>query len=102
MARARFCRPTTPSAHSYALPRFFPLSVYTPAYDPDSNRIEWLWRSLRRAVTHTHTRETLAPLLEDADDWARTITPLEVLRQIGSPFADDLEPANDHSLVHAA
>jgi hypothetical protein len=22
--------------------------VYTPAYDPDANRIEWLWRALRR------------------------------------------------------
>ena len=76
--------------------------VYTPAYDPESNRIEWLWRSLRRAVTHTHTRETLSSLLEDADTWARTITPVEVLRQIGSPFADDLEPADDQSLVHAA
>ena len=76
--------------------------VYTPAYDPDSNRIEWLWRSLRRAVTHTHTRAILLPLLEDADDWARTISPLEVLRQIGSPFADDVDPADDQILVHAA
>ena len=76
--------------------------VYTPAYDPDSNRIEWLWRSLRRAVTHTHTCETLFPLLEDADTWARTISPFHVLRQIGSPFADDLEPTDDQSLVHAA
>ena len=41
--------------------------VYTPAYDPDANRIEWLWRAFRRTVTHTHTRETLASLLEDAD-----------------------------------
>jgi hypothetical protein len=24
-----------------------------PTYDPDANRIEWLWRSLRRTVTHT-------------------------------------------------
>ena len=44
--------------------------VYTPAYDPESNRIEWLWRSFRRAVTHGHTRATLPPLLEDADTWA--------------------------------
>ncbi len=44
--------------------------VYTPAYDPEANRIEWLWRALRRAVTHTHTRETLPPLLADADAWA--------------------------------
>ena len=62
--------------------------VYTPPYDPEANRIEWLWRALRRAVTHTHTREILPPLLEDADAWARTISPTEILRQIGSPFAD--------------
>src|SRR6266508_3253433 len=36
--------------------------VYTPAYDPESNRNEWLWRSLRRALTHTYTRQTLPPL----------------------------------------
>jgi hypothetical protein len=40
--------------------------VYTPIYDPDANRIEWLWRALRRAVTHTHQRTTLAELLTDA------------------------------------
>jgi hypothetical protein len=76
--------------------------VYTPAYDPESNRIEWLWRSLRRAVTHTHTRETLPPLLEDADGWARTISPMEILRQIGSPFADTLDPTDHQAIVHAA
>ena len=76
--------------------------IYTPAYDPESNRIEWLWRSLRRAVTHTHTRETLFALLEDADTWARTLSPLEVLRQIGSPFADDVDPTDDQILTHAA
>jgi len=76
--------------------------VYTPAYDPYSNRIEWLWRSLRRAVTHTHTRAILLPLLEDADGWARTISPLEVLRQIGSPFADDVDPVDDQVLADAA
>jgi transposase len=62
--------------------------VYTPAYDPDSNRIEWLWRSLRRAVTHTHQRTTLDELLADADAWARDLTPRQILRQIGSPYAD--------------
>jgi DDE superfamily endonuclease len=74
--------------------------VYTPTYDPDANRIEWLWRLLRRAVTHTHRREALAPLLADADAWARDLTPAEVLRQIGSPFAPDDEPAQE--LPHAA
>lgn len=69
--------------------------VYTPTYDPDANRIEWLWRLLRRAVTHTHQRETLEPLLADADAWARDVTPADVLRQIGSPFAPDDEPAQE-------
>lgn len=76
--------------------------VYTPTYDPESNRIEWLWRSLRRAVTHTHNHATLPPLLDDADRWARTLTPLEILRQIGSPFADDLEPPELQILAYAA
>jgi hypothetical protein len=76
--------------------------VYTPAYDPESNRIEWLWRSLRRTVTHTHTRETLPPLLEDADSWARTISPMDILRQIGSPFADIVDPTDHQAIAHAA
>lgn len=74
--------------------------VYTPAYDPDANRIEWLWRSLRRAVTHTHQHAALDPLLADADAWARDSSPAQVLSQIGSPFADD--PPHDQDLLHAA
>ncbi len=69
--------------------------VYTPPYDPDANRIEWLWRLLRRAVTHAHQRETLEPLLTDANAWARDVTPADVLRQIGSPFAPDDAPAQE-------
>ena len=76
--------------------------VYTPAYDPEANRIEWLWRALRRAVTHTHTRQTLGPLLEDANDWAQRIAPDAVLRQIGSPCADLPSPIADEALPHAA
>jgi DDE superfamily endonuclease len=76
--------------------------VYTPAYDPDANRIEWLWRALRRAVTHTHVRESLAPLLEDADSWAHQISPMQVLRQIGSPFADLPTRITDDELTRAA
>jgi transposase len=63
--------------------------VYTPTYDPDANRIEWLWRALRRAVTHTHQRASLAELLADAERWARTINPAKVLSQVGSPFITD-------------
>jgi hypothetical protein len=69
--------------------------VYTPTYDPDANRIEWLWRLLRRAVTHTHRREALDPLLADADEWARDLPPAQALRQIGSPFADDIDHPQD-------
>ena len=76
--------------------------VYTPTYDPESNRIEWLWRSLRRAVTHTHHHATLPPLLEAADTWAHKLTPLKILRQIGSPFADSVDPPDLHTLAHAA
>ncbi len=76
--------------------------VYTPAYDPESNRIEWLWRSFRRAVTHNHARETLPLLLGDADTWAATILPMDILRQIGSPFADSLDPTEAQVLEHAA
>jgi transposase len=76
--------------------------VYTPAYDPESNRIEWLWRSLRRAVTHTHTRKLLPLLLQDADTWAQSISPEEVLRQIGSPFADTSLPPIHEVLTHVA
>src|SRR6266545_1108206 len=76
--------------------------VYTPTYDPDANRIEWLWRSLRRTVTHTHRRRTLGELLADADRWACTITPAQVLSQIGSPFALDQQPPVEEELDHAA
>ncbi len=76
--------------------------VYTPTYDPDANRIEWLWRALRRTVTHTHRRQTLVELLADADRWAHTIIPAKVLSQIGSPFAPDQQPPVGEELNHAA
>ena len=67
--------------------------VYTPAYDPDANRIEWLWRVSRRVVTHNHHRSTFDLLLVDLETHFQTLarTPAEVLRHIGSPFAPDKE-----------
>jgi transposase len=76
--------------------------VYTPTYDPDANRIEWLWQAMRRSVTHTHQRQSLAELLADAQAWAHSITPAQVLSQIGSPFALDHRPATTEELNHAA
>jgi hypothetical protein len=76
--------------------------VDTPTYDPDANRIEWLWRALRRTVTHTHQRQRLADLVADADRWARTIPAAQVLSQLGSPFAPDQQPVLKEELNHAA
>ena len=76
------------------------LLVYTPPYDPDANRIEWLWRALRAAVTHNHQRQTLEELLNDATVWADALTPAAVLAHIGSPFADEITPPEE--LKHAA
>jgi hypothetical protein len=75
--------------------------VYTPAYDPEANRIEWLWRALRRAVTHCHTRETLDCLLADADGWAAALTPDQVLAHIGSPCTPPA-PLPAHAVLAAA
>jgi hypothetical protein len=68
---------------------------YTPPYDPDSNRIEWLWRVFRVAVTHNHQRQTLAELLEDAATWQAEIPANAVLQHIGSPFAAHAQPPDD-------
>ncbi len=76
--------------------------VYTPTYDPDANRIEWLWRSLRRTVTHTHRRRMLGDLVADAEVWVHTITPAQILSQIGSPFAPDKQPTVREEHHHAA
>jgi hypothetical protein len=61
--------------------------VYTPSYDPESNRIEWLWAALRDAVTHNHQRLTFEVLLQDATVWAATLPAADLLRHIGSPYA---------------
>ena len=53
-------------------------------------------------MTHTHGHQTLPPLLEDADSWARTISPMDILRQIGSPFAETVDSTDDQAIAHAA
>jgi hypothetical protein len=76
--------------------------MYTPAYDPDANRIAWLWRWSRREVTHNHHRATFAALLEDMQSHFQTWRqhPDLVLRQIGSPCADQVPAAQP--LAYAA
>jgi len=78
--------------------------VYTPAYDPDANRIEWLWRVSRRVVTHNHQRRDFALLLTDVETHFQALaqTPAEVLRHIGSPFAPDKDQDAPLPLAQAA
>jgi len=78
--------------------------VYTPAYDPDANRIEWLWRVSRRVVTHNHHRSDFALLLADVEKHFQTLarTPAELLRHIGSPFAPGKDQDAPLSLAQAA
>jgi transposase len=65
--------------------------IYTPAYDPDANRIEWLWRISRRVVTHNHQRRDFELLVADVETHFQALarSPEEVLSHIGSPFAPD-------------
>ncbi len=60
--------------------------VYTPAYDPDSNPIERLWRVWRRDVTHNHHRDDFWDLYADAEAEVERwqADPNRVLRHIGS------------------
>jgi hypothetical protein len=78
--------------------------VYTPAYDPDANRIEWLWRASRRAVTHNHQRRDFATLCADAEAHFQDLAahPSAVLAHIGSPgLAREVDLAVQ-PLAHAA
>lgn len=61
--------------------------VYTPPYDPDANRIEWLWRATRREVTHNHRHTAMSGLIAAAETHFHRLQaePAAVLRQIGSP-----------------
>jgi hypothetical protein len=78
--------------------------VYTPAYDPDANRIEWLWRVSRRVVTHNHHRSTFELLLTDLERHFQALarSPAAVLCHIGSPFAPDKDQNAPLSLTQAA
>jgi Transposase len=56
---------------------------------------------LRRSVTHTTSAQP-GRAAGRRPAWAHTITPAEVLSQIGSPFALDHRPAVEEELHHAA
>ncbi|HEV8178227.1 MAG TPA: transposase [Gemmatimonadales bacterium] len=63
--------------------------IYTPAYDPEANPAERLWRVMRPNVTHNHHRDILAELYADARTYFDGLdaAPERVLAHIGSSFA---------------
>jgi hypothetical protein len=63
--------------------------LYTPAYDPDANPTERLWRAMRPRVTHNHHRDDLVGLYADARTYFDGLdaAPERVLSHIGSSFA---------------
>lgn len=75
--------------------------VYTPAYDPDANRIEWLWRISRRAVTHNHQRDSWDLVLDDIRQHFQTLAQHAdmILHHLGSPFATDTRPPPAEVLI---
>ena len=75
--------------------------VYTPPYDPDANRIEWLWRVSRRAVTHNHQHRDRAALRAAAEAHFAELAarPTAVLAHLGSP---GLVSEDDHDALPLA
>jgi transposase len=59
--------------------------VFLPAYSPDLQPAERLWRQWRPHVTHNHTREQMAALQADSDAWRARMAaePLAVLQTLG-------------------
>jgi hypothetical protein len=63
--------------------------VPNPAYDPQANPAELLFRPFRRAVAHNHHRDDVIDLYRDAFRYFDDLDahPERALRHIGSPFA---------------
>lgn len=59
--------------------------VYLPAYSPDLQPEERLWRQWRPAVTHNHRRATIEELVHDSDAWfeRRAQEPTSILHMLG-------------------
>jgi transposase len=61
--------------------------VFLPAYSPDLQPAERVWRQWRPNVTHNHERDTLDLLQEDSDGWFERMAsqPETVRRMLGTP-----------------
>jgi len=69
--------------------------VFQPAYSPELQPAERVWRQWRPNVTHNHRRETLEALQQDSDGWFRRMAtqPETVLRALASPACQPLKMA---------
>jgi DDE superfamily endonuclease len=62
--------------------------VYLPAYSPDLQPEERLWRQWRPNVTHNHRRATIEALIQDSDAWFERLDehPASTLQLLGLSF----------------
>lgn len=73
----------------------------TPADDPDANRIVWLWRISRRAVTQNHHRDAWDGLHAAFEQHIRRLAQCQdsIPRHLGSAFASDEGHASEVALA---
>ena len=59
--------------------------IYLPAYSPDLQPEERLWRQWRPNVTHNHRRATIEELIQDSDAWFERLGehPASILPMLG-------------------
>jgi len=69
--------------------------VFQPAYSPDLQPAERVWRQWRPNVTHNHRRGTLDALQQDSDGWFGRMAakPAAVLRALAAPACQSLKMA---------
>ena len=92
---ARFHRPDKSRQVAALLQRHGPWLqlVFLPAYSPELQPLDHLFRVLRARVTHNHHRRSLDALEADAKEFFREFAcrPKRVLQTIGSPFRHALQ-----------
>jgi len=69
--------------------------VFQPAYSPDLQPAERVWRQWRPNVTHNHRRDTLPALQQDSDGWMTRMAaaPHAVLQALALPAFQPLKQA---------
>jgi hypothetical protein len=69
--------------------------VFQPAYSPDLQPTEQVWRQWRPNVTHNHQRDTLDALQQDSDGWFGRMAaePGSLLRALALPACQPLKMA---------